>query len=338
MNNKYYNIVAISLLMILVTSCQSSQSSSPLIGRRQVTESSLGLVEQWRVSTSREDYSAYYPPPLAIIGDCVVIGFDSEQDKAISRLEGISLESGKVLWKSLFKGNISASFHDSQRIFLMSAYHIGAYRLSDGKRLWENDLKEHQSYWFLPWDPVSPLKIYSSEHELFQVDPETGKVLSIENTIVYMQYDKYQFVYTVEGLYRSINAVDPTINRVIWSHQIDSKTRWQPGIVDNNLVFFEKSVASKIVSIDIPSGKENWETSEEFVSNYAIVNEQLFALTREGALVALNPATGQRIGQMSFSNPSPQDPGGYPFWVAGNENYVLIYFGDSQELIAFKSD
>jgi outer membrane protein assembly factor BamB len=300
----------------------------------------MGLAEQWRLGTGRDDSFAYYPPPLVILEDRVIAGCVSNAGKPASGIKAISLTTGKVLWESLFGKSISSSFHDSRRFYVFSVNELSAFSIQDGKQVWEKELPDHHGYWFLPWDPPNPLRIYSDDHKLFLLDPETGNILSTEVVSTYMNYsDGFVFIYTYHGVgQRFINFVNLNANKVVWEREIDRLSKWQPTIVNDKLLYLRGSIHSPIACVLISSGEDCWKTTERYISNYAIANELLYAVNESGALVALDINTGQEVGRLTFTGLPPQDPGGYPFWVAADEEYVLVYFGDSQELIAFKGE
>jgi len=100
-------------------------------------------------------------------------------------------------------------------------------------------------------------------------------------------------------------------------------------------------VCYDIIRANVQTGQVIWETSERnYLSNFALVGSRVYALREDLTLVAFDLDTGTILGTLQFDGPPAETVcrgiGGTVYWVVADGPYVLVYFGDTQELIALK--
>ncbi len=132
-------------------------------------------------------------------------------------------------------------------------------------------------------------------------------------------------------------SIDNQSGRTLWS----VKTRGVPGrpvLTDSDiLVIRSGNSLTKIMGLDPASGKTLWQTAEEdFVSNLIVVDDTIYALTTEPAIVGYDVLTGREKDRLTFGG-GPLDAKHSPnFWLLSDGSHMFVYFSDSQELIAFE--
>jgi len=90
---------------------------------------------------------------------------------------------------------------------------------------------------------------------------------------------------------------------------------------------------TEIVNLDIDDGHPVWSTfvDTKIVSNFALGEHMGCFLQKNAVLVCLDLTTGEAIGQVQFYPAIGRFIG---HWVLIDGEMVLVYFGDSGEIIA----
>jgi len=91
-----------------------------------------------------------------------------------------------------------------------------------------------------------------------------------------------------------------------------------------------------IWKIDSQTGSDYWRSSPDIVSNYTVFGDKVYALRQDGYLLSMDLESGELLGYMTFDYGFSDFVGQRPFWLIASAPYLFIYFGDSQELIAFR--
>ncbi len=285
-----------------------------------------------------------FPPPLFIAGDKAIIVYPVQESKSQIWILAVSLETGEIAWKTRHQGVIERVDRDTERIYVLSSYHITAYRSSDGKRLWQSEEFPAQTYYqFYEWGMGNPLRLYSNKDTIIFLDPLTGETLGQNPYPFFMQYGRFDFFYEVltnkqaGTSTRMMWVVDHETNQRLWSREIVWRRLMQPVFSGEDMLYLDGKVIYDILRVNLQTGEDRWKTTRSrYISNFALVGSSVYLLDRQGSLVALDANNGQEIGRVSFNGPPPQELGTYPYWVAADAQFVLVYFGDTEELIALK--
>jgi outer membrane protein assembly factor BamB len=311
---------------------------------RVISESTLDLVELWRFHTGPINVHSVFPPHLHVTnGKVLISSFVSEKRAfADSLLTALSLETGQIVWQTYLEDpwngtGISASHLDEERLYLVYSFQVNAFSLKTGELLWSTPNPKRPGgtgYWFNPWDPVDPLLWHSSAEEVIALDPQTGEILwRREEKGPMIQQERFDFVYRYEdGLYIALHRG----GQVSWA-----KIEPWPSFVSNDLLFEVGVVCYDIIRADVQTKQVTWETSgRNYLSNFALTGSQLYALQEDLTLVALDLDNGTIVGTLEFDGPPAEtickQGGSDVYWVVADGPHVLVYFGDSRELIAFK--
>lgn len=357
---------------ISMTACQSelmlpppSVLSSPHVGSpatvtpspnpiRTAGASTLDLREVWRFHTGDPNHGFSTPPLLFVAGGKVLLTYyyeDNRFNNYNSWLTALSLETGQVIWQTYladpeFGTHVGDGHVDinAGRLYLVYSFRVHAFDLETGQMLWSTpNLGGHTTYRFLPpweWVAGEPLQLRTDRRKVVTIDPQTGDVLSWQpDERAYMEWDGVEFLVDMAGLY----VGEPATGRVLWTRMERDAAyrqlqRW-PTFVGSDMVYELGAPCYGIRRVNYRTGEAVWETPERnYLSNFAVSGSLVYVLREDTTLVTLDLASGATVGTLKFEGP-PADTicaksGTYPYWVVVSEPYILVYFGDTRELIA----
>jgi outer membrane protein assembly factor BamB len=92
----------------------------------------------------------------------------------------------------------------------------------------------------------------------------------------------------------------------------------------------------RIIAVDSASGKDIWEDSREFASLPILFRGTLYALTKDAALVALDPTSGLELARAEFSpSQTEETTRSHIYARSASDEVLVVYFGDSCQMFAF---
>jgi outer membrane protein assembly factor BamB len=325
---------------------------------RTVGESSLGLEEIWRFHTGGHNSWRSCCPHLYVKSDKVFISYAADNKYGDRNLDSIlialSVKTGKIIWRTYIEApeygtDIVSSHIDEDRLYLIYSFRVNAFSLETGKLLWSTRDPErpggHTTYRFRPWDPDDPLLVHSSADEVLAIDPRSGEILyrqAEEGPLI--QWKNIAFVEEIKGLY----AIDKESDKVLWERQSEQTASYPyqinpwPGFVGDDILFATGAPCFGIKRVNLQTGHTVWQTQGSYLlSNFAIENSRLYALRKDLTLIAFDLDNGTIIGTLTFNGPLADldcDLGGSGgiYWVVVDGSHVLVYFSDTQELVALK--
>ena len=322
-------------------------SATPFTGPRSVVSTTLSLIEQWRFRTDKPNNQYPVPSTLFIANDKVIFGSYAGPQSSIpdSLLTALTLDGGQIVWQTRYGPlNMTTRIDDAlllpehNRLYLVSpTFRVSAFNLETGEQLWVSEkLKGHELYRFVPDLSGDKIVLSSSGDDIIILDVDSGAFLSYGPRNMPWPIATYgQIVVSLDG--NQLVGTDYSTKQVLWEYYHE----WQR-IVPYSGGILLQSTRPPIYSydyIDVSSGKKIWSTSiggRGYASNISVLGDQAYTLDREGNLVAMALNDGHVLGEMRFDYAPTLKPAIYPYWVAASGPYLLIYFGDSQELIAFK--
>lgn len=294
-----------------------------------------------------EPVFSYPPVPnLFVAGDKVLFpsigSFNEADNDKCSLLTALSLETGQVSWQTpvpnCWNAGVSPAALDADRIYLMSDFRVLAFDLLTGKLVWEtSELEGHTTYYFRPWDSVTPLQLYADKEKVIEIDPISGVVLKQKPAGELLQYDSVKFTTTADELCAvELGGQD---SRRLWCHPRvlppSGQMQLWPSFIDDDVVFQSGLVTYRISRANVQTGEIIWETERIYFSNFALDGAgRLYTIRQDNVLVILDAKTGQMLDEITFGGPGPD--GQRPDWVVVHQPYVLVYFSDTRELIALK--
>jgi outer membrane protein assembly factor BamB len=355
-SQRFWLVLCVSLLLGCQMSFEATPSSIPLDPTLLPTpqpirvpgESTLELAELWRFHTGGINSWDFTSPHIYVTGGKVIISYaagkkygDGNSD---SILTALSLETGQIVWQTHLENpwngtSISSSRLDEERLYLVYSFQVNAFSLKTGELLWSTPDPERPGggtgYWFNPWDSVDPLLWHSTEEEVIALDPRTREILwRREEKGPMIQQERFDSVYRYEdGLYTALRQN----GQIFWEQVMP----W-PRFVDNDMLFEVGAPCYDIIRSNVQTGQVVWKTSgRNHLSNFALTGSRLYALREDLTLVAFDLNNGEIVGTLKFNGP-PGDlictkgGSGSVYWVVADGPYVVIYFGDSRELIIFR--
>lgn len=329
------------LYALLCVQPQTHTASTPIptpSGSHQIISSGLNLVEVWRYQAGYAEFPLQFnPPPLIIARDKVVLStyvdfrYRGDQD---SFLTARALDSGKVLWQTRYSGvgygtKVHFSYFDDKlnRIYLQYSFSIGAFDAETGKQLWVTpNLGDHTTYLFAHEQQDGILTVISNTDEVLTFDPHDGRLLS-------RQKATYFLTMTHEGTEIAI----PQTSEFKWAFDCYRPVIWPTFVGNEDLLLECIGPTYMLYRANYKTGATVWSFPRRFVSNYAIRGNMLYIMDEFTQLGEIDMETGAFVGFMIFDNKFTKSTiSQRPFWVAIQDPYLFIYFGDTQELVAFK--
>jgi outer membrane protein assembly factor BamB len=140
-----------------------------------------------------------------------------------------------------------------------------------------------------------------------------------------------------------LRVLKTTTNEVLWEH-IDMRDLLQIPIFTKDKVFLRNGAnfSGTAYALDRANGELLWEIPD-IVGNLAYSSAQnlVYALRKDGNLLAIDENTGKEIVIATFSqNPflffDGVDNCAYQLAYDDEENYLIVYLGDSRQLFAFQ--
>jgi outer membrane protein assembly factor BamB len=314
-------------------------------GSHPVVYSNLNLVEVWRYRTgfAASAWEQLSPPAAMIVAqNKVVIGTSVDVNDPANRdsfLTALALDSGQMLWQTRysevdFGTVIYSSYLDSKlnRLYLQYGFNLSAFDPETGKQLWATpNLGEHTTYIFAHEQQDGVLTVRTNNNELLTFDPNDGRLLSRQKVA-------YFLTITHAGIEIPIPQTPFDFQ---WAFECARPKLW-PTFVDDEDLLLECAWRDSawpyiLYRANYKTGQTVWRTPRQFISGYAIRGNTLYLLDEFTQLDAIDMETGAFLGSTIFDNKLTKDAmSTRPFWVAIQDPYLVIYFGDTQELVAFR--
>ena len=361
-------------LLIFLTGCASfdlappEPSSTPVTEPLEVLKTTLDMKEQWRYQTGLPNTPYSIPAYLKIAdGKAIILSYAegvtlpadySQAGRPMdSSLTALSIDSGRVVWQTRyldFEGAGGNTMPDnillqpeSNRVYIAYSSVISAFNLETGEQIWTSPrMKGSTDYYFAPELSTNErLVVRSRLKELNTIDVQTGDLLAQEptgepfNTAVYGQIVVTKSYENLGVGKTKLAATDRSTGQGLWE-KVVVELFFDPVFIENGVLFAYGSYENRLLHyceyVDIYTGGTLWTTDQAYVSNFVVSDGRVYALRQDGSLVALDLKDGQILGEIKFNREITNLS--RPYWVAASGPHVLVYFGDSQELIAFKQD
>ncbi len=348
---KNIGVVVAIIFAIFLTGClsvsQTKQSAIPtstlvvVQEPKEVVESSLAVQELWQW---RGNICSYNSPSLIIVGDYLILATCDLQ----ARIVTFDANNGRMIWDKPFDpssplNDFNSLYADKEQIYIGSRNYVQALKLSNGELLWTGAKQ--------PWGRRGTLDIYYqegvveaySDYTLYILDPQTGKhIETIESPEILMKAGE-KYYETNDPNYYVLKARNITTNSLLWSNTLHKKIQHWPIFRDGKMYLSlgaDYGVDDRqIVALSTHDGQILWR-SGGYVSNTAQSQDLLLAIKGNASIVALNPETGEQVGEITVEPAQTYQYKGTQHWgdyvVAASDKYVAVYYGDSQELIVFE--
>ena len=350
--SRLISLLCTALLALLLLSCRNVETVSPTVHNdvtpsahsRFVLTSTLPLKEIWRQRIG----TAFTSVPLAATAANKIVMPIS--NAYTTTLLAVGLADGHIVWKQeltdpLFPNRqgalVDSLFADSERVYAVLPYGVMAFDLASGQPIWTTKrLPEHASYYISPLVETSNLQvfgIYGGTH-IYNIDVRSGQIQSIEEYQDELLWVTPTAHYVLKNL--DLLRIDRNSNQVAWKIRTRGSVgdnRWPLLSDSTTMIFVTGPRLGAIKALDLESGKTLWETPENIASNLTRFAKYIYALTNTGMLIAYNEFTGENVGSLQFSEGPLDTEHASEYGIFAWNGTLLIYLGDSQELIAFST-
>ncbi len=316
----------------------------PLISPRTVTDVNLPFHEQWR----RSNLLLFNTEAdrLYVYGDQLIF-VSYEDDGMTKRLEVLNAKTGILLWKTEplpFSANSLAA--DEQRLYLALSAKIIVYDLLTGEILWEDALLGGRTtYWVYPMG--NTLLVYSEEdvslegeeeQVIRKYDSQSGLLGGIDRINIQQKNSSLLlktliFDYWTDG--EALWAINNEVNQEQWKIEIDNRVEYTPLLVDSKFIF-ASGIFSDVIAIDNTSGRQVWKYRDKIVSDLTAKHGTIYVVRTDAAIVGIDSETGEEAGYIGIEpRVTETSTRSHSYLIAVSEDMLFVYYGDSQELIAF---
>lgn len=252
-----------------------------------------------------------------------------------SSIFGLSSIDGKELWRISRTGGGQIAAQDSilYNSSPESAF-LQAYALKTGSLLWQTQLG-----WTKGVLDVSTygekVFAFTSSSDFFELT-QNGEIVNNfrSDHLIYAMVDGV--VYMEDPL--SIKAVDFISNNELWKVELNSSYTFAPIFSEEDIFLFTNINTSKIYSVNRQVGNINWVKDYNILSNLAVAPDRVYFLGVEGHLVSLDINSGDEIFNHQFSPliDSSKNINRYYIALDIENNILIIYLGDSEQIIAYQ--
>jgi len=122
----------------------------------------------------------------------------------------------------------------------------------------------------------------------------------------------------------------------LWSVDGNNKLRLWPHLIGDQLVF-SSGIFPMLEARDAISGSVTWTHDTPLVSNVELSRSALYAIEQTASIVTIDALSGRSLELVRMMPQlTESETRSIGFWVSVTEQMILAYYGDTQELIAFK--
>jgi len=334
-------------LVACLSAVNTDYGSPTPIATRQVKSTEFSLKEYWRLSE----------PPIIISENfytngeqLIYVGYSAPE----IQLNVVNARNGALIWKTdPLPYNGDAVIADTKRIYLLMGSSIHSYNLYSGELEWKvTGLPMHTIYNM--YVDGNKLIVYSMENSngnntigiVRTYDSKSGLLENTDN-VAFSENATFIFNTSTNNYWSNSNnywadskyiwSVDNRTSLAQWSAPVTGRIQGDPLLIGNKFIF-ASDLFSDVIALDSKTGKKIWQYDKKIVSNIAADSGILYAIREDAALVAIDTSTDNEIGYLeispSFTEESPGSRS-ISYYVTAAKGIVVVYFGDSQEIISF---
>lgn len=310
------------------------------MGSRTVIGGTLSLREHWRRGGV---VLPYYDERVVSSGEYICfVTYSIKGWLREDQLHVLKARSGETFWEATGFPNIYYLATGNQRLFAVTRQDLRAYDLARGELVWRTSrpVGGYARYGF-QWLGEDVLIYFAEdtslgrrEQVLLRYNAQSGKLKEISrfevSPNVWLVLRSSSADYWTDG--RRLWAEDRVSRQIVWEVHLERRLEYRPVLVGSSLIY-ASGLYPRLYAVNTTTGALRWTYIDPPVSNFVLSDDTLYAIRQDGALVGIDPRTGQEIGHIQFF-PAKTDTRSTAYWVAASEGWVFVYFGDSQELIA----
>jgi outer membrane protein assembly factor BamB len=296
--------------------------------------------EIWQISCYIQNF---YRNFLTVSEEVIWIGdYLPSEDYSGSLLVAADLSTGTQNWQ--VPTQISGRFaHNSSYVYGgTSRGIIVAHDIYTGEIVWQTNLPIGKSVYqiaatesnvFVNMVPASFYVLDATTGIIQSSRPaeEASPIFFIEDNVMYWQ-----------PLPLYLQALDTQTNRVLWQTELTNPFDEAPVFTDG--LIYVRLRTGYLVVLESSTGTILWSTprteEDRLASHVAVSNGVVYFLTDEAHLKAIDAYTGTLLGKIKIGSSLLELPEhdyfNLPFEVATSDDKVVVYFGDTQQLFAFR--
>jgi outer membrane protein assembly factor BamB len=256
-------------------------------------------------------------------------------------LKFVYADDGDLQWAVKMEGPIDSIITDEKAVYVVGNT-VGRYDLQTGKPVWKSKmtLPGHTGYSLQLQD--NNLYVYEDIDLVFIFDTEKGELLKKTQTPRIGQKPVSLLQLENEGWLQSDGKQIMLVRNqeVLWQTKLKGLPQKFPVLYQDVLIVrFEndRTVFDGLAGLDLTNGNLIWERPGEFYSNFVVVDNLLYVISKEAKILILDPKSGQTVGSAELL-PNNVDTIHPISAISVNNNMMYVHFTDSQEVIAFKKE
>ncbi len=226
---------------------------------------------------------------------------------------------------------------------VFGAGRVSAYDAETGRRLWTETIAGAREIITMNVDGDALSVNGSTSDRYYQLDRATGAVQRTEmkdSGVGYTLFTQDNRLYTRDTA-RSLRVADVATNERLWGREFPLDCLYQPPYAAGNVMLVRTGDGRQsglLYGLDLGDGDVLWqyELERTVTSNVATSNGVAYFLNARAELVAVDAATGAVREGVQFVPAALSDAANRSFQVAAAGDLVLVYFGDSRQLFAFR--
>ena len=350
----------------VVKACSLPNMATPPSPSKQVVANTLSLQELWRWS-GVVPYGRNHPPKLIIQKNLVILAItDREATRYTNKLIALDAQTGTLIWetKPTFEGPDSL-YADQERVYVSYLRYVQAFDLATGQELWRGAQQStYKKGGLHVYASESQVKVYDTDttryslnSRQFILDAKTGETKNVNDWpgLFFEQNNIYYASDLIGGSFGAgMIAKDKGSSDTLWRLDTTGLVRQWPIIVEN-MMYLD---AGDIYAFHPDTGETYWifedtdviepksgsvdkRYKNTLIARIAYGGNRLYFIRSDGAVVGLNPKTGQPTGIIEIEpRPNFYESDGLfkdtAYLIAASDQFVAVYYNDSDELIVFK--
>lgn len=352
--------------LYIFKACSLPNTATPPSPSKQVVANTLPLQELWRWS-GEVSYGNNDPPELIIQKNLVLLAITArEPTRYRAKLIALDAQTGKLIWETepTFEWPDSL-YADGERVYVSYSRYVQAFDLATGQELWrgveQSTYKKGGLHVYATEAQVEVYDIDTARYPLnsrqFILDAKTGATIGVNewSGLFFQQNNIYYVSSLIAGSFgKGMIAKDKESSDTLWRLDTTGLVRRWPIVVDNRMYLD----AGDIYALNPDTGEVYWLFEDQavivpktdyvdkryenkLIAKIAYGGDTLYFIRSDGAVVGLNPRTGEPTGIIELEpQPNYYDSDGdftdTAYLIAASDEFVTVYYNDSQELIAFK--
>lgn len=248
----------------------------------------------------------------------------------------LNTSDGSLLWRTKVQNNASHLLVYGS-VLLRSSSGVGqveAYKIDDGQLMWKTTLPGAHS--IIDLYEADDKIFVNTNNSLFFILGTNGDVLEKYQTSQRMLFETGGYLYSSNA--SRLNAKNELDDKKSWSLELVDPFEKSPLLVDDDFYIVTGGVTDNhLYSVNILSGKLNWSSKSNVLSNLYQKDYFLYLLSADNSLKILDITNGSLTQRISFLPSFDVDEfGRYYVSVDPASDVVVLSFGDNNQILGLR--